>query len=86
MACETYPYSDDGGGGGGDREPDCADFATQREAQAELERGPSDPHGLDADNDGIACEDLPSGGDVTADPSTGNCPGARRVGFVRAGG
>jgi hypothetical protein len=35
---------------------DCADFATQQEAQAELERDPSDPHGLDADGDGVACE------------------------------
>jgi hypothetical protein len=65
---------------------DCADFATQQEAQAELERDPSDPHGLDADNDGIACEDLSSGGNVATDPSTGNCPGARRVGFVPGGG
>jgi hypothetical protein len=40
---------------------DCADFNTQQEAQAELNRDPSDPHGLDADNDGIACEHLPSG-------------------------
>lgn len=39
---------------------DCADFATQEEAQEQLL--PGDPYGLDADNDGIACEDLPSGG------------------------
>jgi hypothetical protein len=39
---------------------DCADFATQEEAQEYLL--PGDPYGLDADNDGIACEDLPSGG------------------------
>jgi hypothetical protein len=39
---------------------DCADFATQEEAQEHLL--PGDPYGLDADNDGIACEDLPSGG------------------------
>jgi hypothetical protein len=39
---------------------DCADFATQEEAQEYLE--PGDPHNLDADGDGIACEDLPSGG------------------------
>jgi hypothetical protein len=39
---------------------DCADFATQEEAQEYLE--PGDPYRLDADNDGIACEDLPSGG------------------------
>jgi hypothetical protein len=39
---------------------DCADFATQAEAQEYLE--PGDPHNLDGDDDGIACEDLPSGG------------------------
>jgi hypothetical protein len=39
---------------------DCADFATQEEAQEYLE--PGDPHNLDGDGDGIACEDLPSGG------------------------
>jgi len=65
---------------------DCAAFATQHEAQAELESDPSDPYGLDADNDGIACEDLPSGGNVTADPSTGNCPGARRLVTIPSGG
>jgi hypothetical protein len=41
---------------------DCADFATQPQAQAEFDRDPSDPNGLDADNDGIACETLPPGG------------------------
>ena len=41
---------------------DCADFATQQEAQAELARDPSDPNNLDADNDGIACEELAGGG------------------------
>ena len=41
---------------------DCADFATQREAQATLERDRSDPNRLDADNDGIACEELAGGG------------------------
>lgn len=39
---------------------DCSDFATQEEAQRYLL--PGDPHRLDADNDGVACEDLPSGG------------------------
>src|SRR5215217_306363 len=38
---------------------DCASFATQQEAQAELERDPSDPNNLDADNDGEACETYP---------------------------
>ncbi len=38
---------------------DCANFDSQAEAQAELRADPSDPHRLDADNDGIACEHLP---------------------------
>lgn len=36
---------------------DCADFANQAEAQGYLT--PGDPHRLDGDNDGVACEDLP---------------------------
>ncbi|MFR9806391.1 excalibur calcium-binding domain-containing protein [Pseudonocardia sp. RS010] len=39
----------------GDR--DCADFATQAEAQAVLLADLSDPERLDADSDGVACED-----------------------------
>ncbi|GHF21811.1 hypothetical protein GCM10017786_64900 [Amycolatopsis deserti] len=35
---------------------DCADFATQAQAQAVLDADRSDPHRLDADHDGIACE------------------------------
>ena len=36
---------------------DCSDFATQAEAQAFfIAAGPGDPHRLDRDNDGIACE------------------------------
>jgi hypothetical protein len=67
-ACETYPYSGEGGGGGGDDgELDCADFATQEEAQAEFEKDTSDPNGLDADNDGIACEE-PDGDGGGEDP------------------
>ncbi|MFN8593679.1 MAG: hypothetical protein U0031_19635 [Thermomicrobiales bacterium] len=35
----------------------CSDFATQREAQAELERTfPDDPNGLDSNQNGVACE------------------------------
>jgi hypothetical protein len=38
---------------------DCGDFGSWREAQEFFERnGPGDPHGLDRDNDGIACESL----------------------------
>ena len=40
---------------------DCADFATQEEAQAEYDLDTADPSGLDDDSDGIACEELSSG-------------------------
>lgn len=47
----------------------CDDFDTQEEAQAEYDSDTSDPHGLDGnDNDGVACEHLPSSG--TTDDST----------------
>jgi hypothetical protein len=56
------------------RDYDCADFANQAEAEEYLL--PGDPYRLDADNDGIACEDLPcpcsssagSGGESTTEP------------------
>ena len=41
----------------------CSDFDTQQEAQAQFEAdgGPEeDPHNLDSDGDGIACESLPN--------------------------
>ena len=39
---------------------DCRDFDTQRQAQDFLQRTwPEDPHGLDGDGDGVACERLP---------------------------
>ena len=39
----------------GDR--DCSDFATRGEAQAFfIAQGPGDPHRLDDDRDGVACE------------------------------
>jgi hypothetical protein len=43
---------------------DCSDFATQQAAQHWfLKHHPhADPAGLDADHDGIACEDNPSSG------------------------
>lgn len=48
---------------------DCADFASQADAQAELRRDPTDPHGLDgSDDDGIACESLPGPKDLTPVP------------------
>jgi hypothetical protein len=42
----------------------CEDFATSAEAQVQLL--PGDPYGLDADNDGTACDEL--GGEGTGTP------------------
>lgn len=41
------------------RDYNCSDFKTQDEAQAVLDADPSDPSGLDRNNDGKACESLP---------------------------
>jgi hypothetical protein len=41
---------------------DCPDFTYQEQAQAIYNQDRSDPYNLDGDNDGIACEDLPSRG------------------------
>lgn len=70
-ACEslngggTPPAGNGGAGvgsGNGTSDLDCADFATQQEAQAVYNQDPSDPNGLDADNDAIACEEPGNGG------------------------
>ncbi len=55
----------------------CDDFASQSEAQTELDRtAPDDPSGLDRDEDGIACE---SEFDLTsADERDGAAAGATR--------
>jgi hypothetical protein len=47
---------------------DCKDFPSQAAAQAHLEQDPSDPDNLDADDDGVACEnfDYGSGGGAAA--------------------
>lgn len=45
----------------GFRDLDCGDFTTQREAQVILDADRSDPHQLDPDKDGRACERLPEG-------------------------
>lgn len=46
----------------------CDDFATQADAQANLVENPSDPNGLDRDQDGSACDDFdyPGGGGTTS--------------------
>ncbi len=38
---------------------DCKDFTTQAEAQRVLDAFSGDPHRLDGDKDGVACESLP---------------------------
>jgi len=51
--------AEESGVSGGAADRDCGDFATQQEAQAfyEAAGGPErDPHRLDGDGDGIACE------------------------------
>jgi Excalibur calcium-binding domain len=51
---------------------DCSDFATQAEAQAALIAAPTDPNGLDTDDDGSACETLPvtAGGQPVTEDNT----------------
>jgi hypothetical protein len=46
----------------------CADFASQADAQAVLRADPSDPNGLDRDKDGIACETRPLPRDLVPVP------------------
>jgi hypothetical protein len=41
------------------RNLNCKDFPSQAAAQAALRNDPSDPHGLDNDRDGVACERNP---------------------------
>lgn len=48
---------DDDGEDSSDGDRDCADFDSQADAQAALEESSDDPERLDADDDGIACED-----------------------------
>jgi hypothetical protein len=55
---------------------DCADFETQAQAQAILERDPSDPHYLDGEGDGVPCEELPSGDASSADTGSPSDPAA----------
>ena len=59
------------GGDDADDVFDCSDFLFRDIGQAILDADPSDPHNLDPDNDGIACEDLPDRGGADGFPSTG---------------
>ena len=47
----------------------CANFGSQSAAQYYFELYPGDPSGLDADNDGVACEDNPSPSGAEAIPA-----------------
>lgn len=53
----------DGDSGGGHVDRDCSDFPNQPAAQAYFDQNGGSPtnnfDGLDADHDGIACENLP---------------------------
>lgn len=62
----------------------CSDYATQEEAQAAFNADPSDPEGLDRDNDGIACETRPKAG-ATPRPTTPRTEGTTPEGGVEAG-
>ena len=57
---------------------DCGDFGSRAEAQAHLDADPSDPDGLDGNNDGIACEDHDypgeSDGGIAAPSGTPSAP------------
>lgn len=46
----------------------CGHFETQADAQAALDDNPELATTLDSDNDGIACEELTTGGPVVVDP------------------
>ena len=69
--------------GGQSSDKDCADFNTQEQAQDYFEENGGSPSNnvdlLDADGDGIACEDLPSGGGGGGGPAPGRVEAATRV-------
>ncbi|MGY1680587.1 excalibur calcium-binding domain-containing protein [Geodermatophilus sp. SYSU D01176] len=63
---------------------DCPDFASQAAAQAAFDAVPGDPERLDADDDGIACEDQQYA--PASSTSTGTSQvSTRPVGAVAAG-
>ena len=65
---------------------DCPDFATQAAAQAAYDAVPGDPERLDGDNDGVACEDLPSRGtSSTGSGATGTTTSSSQVSTQPAG-
>jgi len=65
LTCTTSP------GNGGEDVFDCDDFVYQDTAQAIYDADPTDPNQLDADGDGIACDELPSRDGVSGLPVVG---------------
>lgn len=54
----------------GQNTKNCENFNYQEDAQAEFDRNSADLNGLDADNDGMACEGLPRRGTAGGQPAT----------------
>lgn len=94
VACESLPSGGGSGGtpaggnggtgtggttGDTSSDLDCADFANQATAQANLNANPNDPNGLDADDDGVACEEFnyenPDAGMIVDGNNSGNVTG-----------
>lgn len=65
---------------------DCGDYTTQEAAQAVYDADTSDPNGLDSDNDGKACETLPSGGTVSNSEGGSSQMGQTPQGGSNSGG
>lgn len=62
---------------------DCGDFSSQKQAQAFFdENRPGDPHNLDGDGDGRACEDLPCPCAEPGDGGNGDSVGPQRARVV----
>ncbi len=64
----------------------CRDYDTQEEAQAAFDADPSDPNGLDRDNDGVACETRPGSGDMGGMEDPPQMTGGTPAGGVDTGG
>ncbi|HVF04172.1 MAG TPA: excalibur calcium-binding domain-containing protein [Frankiaceae bacterium] len=55
----------------------CPAFDYQEDAQAHMDAHPGDPDRLDADNDGVACENLPRRGGGTGTVPSGGVDAGR---------
>ncbi|MPQ96440.1 hypothetical protein GB931_00575 [Modestobacter sp. I12A-02628] len=68
-------------------ELDCGDFPTQAAAQAALAADPSDPNRLDANDNGVACENAIYPGTPQTVPGTAQTvPGTSQVAVRPVGG